>query len=241
MHEALLYVGCTSSYDRRAQKIALALVKLLRAADVEFGYLGEEEPCCGEAALNLGHHRYFEELAQQASKVFHDRGVGRVITISPHCFDVFANHLHEMGDDFQPQHYTQALAELIQRGRLTFAKALDLKVTFNDPCFLGRRNNIYDPPREILSTIPRVSLVEMENYRGEALCCGGGGGRMWMETPAGERFSDLRVREAIATGAEILATACPFCIVCLEDSLKGLRSNEIAVLDVAELAALALH
>lgn len=239
-HAILLYVGCTPSYDRRAQRIARSLVKVLQAADASFGYLGEEEPCCGETVLSLGHKAYFDELISKAANIFHERGVRRLVTISPHCFDVFHNHLPNQEQAIEVHHYTQTLGELLEQGRLQFQGTFDRKLTFQDPCFLGRWNQIYDPPRQIFSAIPGLTLVEMERHRADALCCGGGGGRMLMETPSGERFSDLRVQQAVATGAEILATACPFCIACLEDSIKAQRLTEIVVMDIAEIAALAL-
>jgi Fe-S oxidoreductase len=242
-HEILFYAGCTSSYDRRAQNIARALVKLLQAAGVRFGYLGDDEPCCGEAVRSVGHKPYFQEIAQSTSKVFQQRGVSELVTISPHCYDVFKKHYPTAVDhnELKPHHYTQYLWGLIEDGRLTFDGHLDALVTFQDPCYLGRHNNEYQAPREILATIPGVELVEMEQHGMDGLCCGGGGGRMWLETPAGERFSDLRVEQAAQTEAGYLITACPFCTVCLEDSAKMIKRATLQVLDIAEIAALALE
>jgi Fe-S oxidoreductase len=237
-HEVLLYVGCTSSYNRRAQKIARALVTLLRKAGVSFGYLGDEEPCCGESALSVGNLPYFEELSAHASGVFREKGVKQLITISPHCYDVFKNH-YPTSAGFEPRHYTQYLAELVDANKLSFTTSLDLKVTFQDPCYLGRLNQEYAAPRRVLSAIPGIELVEMEDSHQAGLCCGGGGGRMWLETPANERFSDIRVQQVAATGASSVATACPFCLSCLEDSANQ-AGGGLSVLDVAELAVLAL-
>lgn len=239
-HEILLYVGCTSSYDRRAQKIARALVQVLNAAGVAYGYLGNEEPCCGESVLSLGHQPYFQEIAANTAGRFHERGVSRLVAISPHCYDVFKRHYPQVSGDFQPLHYTQYLAQLIDEGRLKFKGSLPRRITFQDPCYLGRHNGEYEAPRRVLSAIPAIELVEMPNARADSLCCGGGGGRMWLETAPGERFSDLRVQEAADTGAEILATACPFCIVCLEDSAKAMQLGDLRTMDVAEIAAIAL-
>jgi len=239
-HEVLFYVGCTASYDRRAQKVARALVQLLREAEIPFGTLGEDEPCCGETVLSLGHKPYFEELSQNATLIFQDRGVSKLVAISPHGYDTFLNHYPHVNEVFEPYHYTQYLAKVIGESRLQLPRPLNSTVTFHDPCYLGRKNQVYDPPRQILETIPGVTLVEMEHTGLDALCCGGGGGRMWMETPVGERFSDLRVQEAAATGASIIATACPFCIACLEDSIKALSIEGLEVLDVAEIAVRAL-
>lgn len=240
-HEILLYIGCTSSYDRRAQKIARSLVKVLRAAGVSFGYLANDEPCCGESVLSLGHMPYFEEIVQHTSSVFREKGVDKLVAVSPHCYDVFANHYPHAGQNFQPLHYTQYLFQLIDEGRLKFDRNVDARVTFQDPCYLGRHNNEYVAARSILSQIPGLQLVEMEHYGSDALCCGGGGGRMWLETPVGERFSDLRVREACQAGANILATACPFCAVCLEDSLKSLEIEDLRIMDIAEVASMTLR
>jgi Fe-S oxidoreductase len=239
-HEILLYVGCTSSYDWRAQKITRALVQVLNAAGVGFGYLGSAEPCCGEPVLSLGHKPYFQEIAEDTARLFREKGVSRLVAISPHCYDVFKNHYPLVCKDFHPVHYTQYLAELIEQGRLKFSQALQARITFQDPCYLGRHNGEYEAPRRVLAAIPGVELVEMPKARADGLCCGGGGGRLWLETAPGERFSDLRVQEAARTGAEMLATACPFCIVCLEDSAKVMKLEQLRILDVAEIAAMAL-
>jgi Fe-S oxidoreductase len=239
-HEILLYVGCTSSYDKRAGQVARALVRLLRAAGVPFGYLGEDEPCCGEAALSVGHKPYFQEIAEQTTKTFQERGVGELVCISPHCYDVFRNHYPAAPDGFNARHYTQYLAGLIAEGRLQFKGALSARLTFQDPCYLGRHNDEYQAARYLMEAIPGVELVEMSDHGIDGLCCGGGGGRMWLETAPGERFADLRVQQALETHAQLLATACPFCLVCLEDSAKQVRNAELHVMDIAEIAALAL-
>ncbi|MBN1148298.1 MAG: (Fe-S)-binding protein [Anaerolineales bacterium] len=241
-HEVLLYVGCTSSYDRRLQKIARSLVAVLRAAGVSFGYLGDEEPCCGEAALSIGHEPYFQEIARQTAQRLQEKGVRELISISPHCYHVFRNHYPAIVGEgvFTARHYTQYLAGLVDGGRLEFKQALQEQVTFHDPCYLGRHNGEYAAPRHTLAAIPGLELVEMEKHGIDSLCCGGGGGRMWLETKAGERFSDLRVEQARETQASILAAACPFCVACLEDSLKASGARGLRVLDVAEIAASAL-
>jgi Fe-S oxidoreductase len=240
VHEVLLYIGCTSSYDQRAQKIAVALTRVLESAGVRFGILGEEEPCCGEAALSVGHSAYFEELAAETAQVFLQHGVQHLVTISPHCSDVFQNHYPGLPSRFIIQHYTQYLASLVDEERLQFNWNIDLRATYQDPCYLGRKAGEYAAPRKILASIPGLELREMELTGQEGLCCGGGGGRMWLETPLGERFSDLRIQQALDTGSELLATACPFCVTCLEDSLKSKPSSRMEVLDIAEIAARAL-
>lgn len=240
-HEFLYYVGCTASYDRRAQKVARALVRLFRAAGATFGTLGNDEPCCGDAAKSLGYRHYFYELVENAMQVFERSGVKRVVTTSPHCYDVFRNHAPRPHSDFAVEHYTQFLARCIREGRLQFSREVRLRAAFHDPCFLGRRNGEYEAPRAVLDAIPGLERVEMPHHRQDALCCGGGGGRMWQETPAGERFATVRVREAVESGAQVLVTACPFCIVCLEESVKAEGVGELQVMDVAELTVMALE
>lgn len=236
-HELLYYVGCTASFDRRAQKIAQALVRLFQSAGISFGTLGEGEPCCGESVLSLGHRRYFEDLAVKAAELFEQRSVQKLVTTSPHCYDVFQNEYPRFEAEFEALHYTDLLWEKIHSNELKFSKVEDLVVTYQDPCLLGRGNGSYETPRRLLASIPGVELREMDHHAEDALCCGGGGGRMWMETPAGERFGDLRVEEALATGAQVLATACPYCVACLEDSLKSKQVDSLHVMDIAEIAA----
>jgi Fe-S oxidoreductase len=239
-HEVLLYVGCTSSYDRRAQGIARAVAQVLRQSGVAFGVLGENEPCCGESALQVGHRPYFREVSRESSAVLLETGAGKMVVISPHCFDVFRNHYPGLNEKLEVQHYTQFLEELISSDRLRFGHGLRERITFQDPCFLGRKNGEYDAPRRILGAIPGVEQVEMADCRENAVCCGGGGGRMWLETPASERFSDLRIQQAANESATVVATACPFCVSCLEDSIKALRVGGLRVMDLAEIALAAL-
>ncbi len=237
-HHVLYYVGCTVAYDRRAQKVARALVSLFRAAGVSFGTLGDDEPCCGHAARDLGQLDYAHHLAQEGARRFRQEGVGLLVATSPHCFDMFSRHYPTVNGSFRPLHYTSFLAQLVAEGRLRF-QPLPWRVTFHDPCYLGRRHGVLAEPRAVLRAIPELELVEMPRSGPEALCCGGGGGRMWLETEAQARLSYLRVEEAAATGAQVLVTACPHCMACLEDSVK-LRGLDLKVMDVAEVAAAAL-
>jgi len=233
-HEWLLYVGCTSSYDRRAQATARAAVRVLRAAGAAFGVLGVSEPCCGESVLSLGHRPYFEELASRALQTFNERGVRRIVVLSPHPLQVFAHDYPALGGDFEVVHISQLVAELVDQGRLQLQAGAG-SVAYHDPCLLGRGYGEYEAPRALLAAIPGLELVAMKPERAQALCCGGGGGRMYLETPPGERFGDLRVEQARQAGATILATACPLCISCLEDSMKILGQDALPVLDVIEL------
>jgi Fe-S oxidoreductase len=235
----LFYMGCTGSYDRRIQKVGKALIDLLRWADVDFGVLGDREPCCGDPVRESGNWAYAERIIADNVALFREVGVESMVTVSPHCYDMFKNYHTGVGESFRPLHYTQYLAELVGDGRLQFEEELPLKVTFHDPCYLARHNDETEAPRQVLNAIPGIESVEMPRSRADTLCCGGGGGRMWQETPPGERFSDLRVQEAAETGAEVLVTACPHCISCLEDSLAT-AGAEMRVMDLAEVAAAAL-
>jgi len=238
-HEILFYVGCTSAYDQRAQLIAKAMVHLLRASGVLFGVLMDDEPCCGESVLSLGHKYYFQEVARHAAQTLDEKGVGRMVVLSPHCYDAFKNHNPYLDDRIEVIHYTTYLAGLIESGQLELTRELDGVVTYHDPCYLSRHNHETEASRTILGAIPGLKLQEMDRIEEDTLCCGAGGGRMWMETDPGMRFSDLRLLEAKKTGAALMATACPFCLTCLEDSVKGDRTSQMTVKDVAEIAALA--
>jgi Fe-S oxidoreductase len=235
-HEVLLYIGCTASYDRRAQKIARAVVSLLQSAGVSFGTFGDREPCCGDAARSLGHAGYLEDIVDSNLGLFDEAGVKDVITVSPHCYDTFARYYRGA---FGVKHYARLAAELVSSGRLVFDGLPQQDVTFHDPCYLARHHEEVEAPRTILRGIPGVDLVEMERSQTRTLCCGGGGGRMWMETPAGERFADARVREAATTGATALVTTCPHCISCLSDGISVTGSDHLQLMDLAELAVLA--
>ncbi|MEE8422471.1 MAG: (Fe-S)-binding protein [Dehalococcoidia bacterium] len=241
-HELLLYIGCSSAHDPRLQRVARAVVSVLRAADVSFGVL-DDEPCCGEAALGLGNEQYLAEIVERNERRFAEAGVSELVAISPHCFDMFASHhsAEAVGTSFRVRHYTQLLAELIEDGRLTLGQSPAV-VTYQDPCFLGRGHGVYEAPRQVLTAIGGLELREMVENREQGLCCGGGGGRMWMETPVEHRFAVTRARDAQATGAEVLATACPACLSCMEDGLKVVGATETRVMDIAEIveAALAL-
>jgi Fe-S oxidoreductase len=238
MHDILLYIGCTSSYDQRDQLIAKAVVNLLKAAGVPFGILMDDEPCCGEAVLSLGHRQYFDDLAEKAAAALDEKGVSRMVVISPHCYDAFKNHNQHLSQGIQVSHYSTYIAELLESGQLEFTIPVEGSVTYHDPCYLARHNQETRGARKILEAIPGLEFVEMWRTGEETLCCGAGGGRMWMETDPGMRFSDIRIKDAEATGADFMATSCPFCLTCLEDSVKGDAECDLIVKDVAELAVL---
>ncbi|MDP6459270.1 MAG: (Fe-S)-binding protein, partial [Candidatus Hydrothermarchaeota archaeon] len=234
--EVLYFPGCYLSYDPRLKKVATATADILNRAGIDFGILGTKENCCGESIRKTGDDDLFKRLARENIKTFIENGVQKILVSSPHCFHTFKNEYSEFKVNFEVLHLSQLLFELINEGRLEFTKEYVKKVTYHDPCYLGRHNGIYDEPREALKKIPGLELMEMADSREDSLCCGGGGGRIWMETPKGERFSDLRVEQASEVGAEVLVTSCPYCITHFEDSRLTLDVTEnIEVRDITEI------
>ena len=244
--EYLYFVGCTPSYDPRIQKVAQALVRLLSTTPLNYGYLGSEESCCGSEARRLGEAGLFEMIVEDTSEMYKSLGVSKMFTTSPHCFNAYKNDYPAVAGEksypLQVQHYTQVLAGLLERGELKFTGSLDKTITYHDPCYLGKHNGVFDEPRKVLSSIPGVNLVEMDRSREKSLCCEGGGGRMWLEgTNPGVRLAQQRIQEALDTGAQVLATACPFCLATLDEAVKHLNADDkLRVMDIAELAAQAL-
>ena len=238
--EYLYFVGCSPSYDPRVQHVARAIVRLFQQGGVDFGILAEEESCCGSEVRRLGEAGLFEMIAEENQELFKGVGAGKLFTTSPHCFNTFKNDYPSNG--LQVQHYTQVLAGLMEQRALEFRNKVEKTVTYHDPCYLGKHNNVFDEPRAVLRGIPGVKLVEMDRSRQKSLCCEGGGGRMWLEgTNPGTRLAQWRVQEALDTGAEILATACPFCLLTLDEAVKHLNAQDrLRVMDVAEIAAQAL-
>lgn len=234
--ELLYFTGCYLSYDRRLRKVATATADILNKAGIDFGILGSKENCCGESIRKAGDEELFRRLARENIKTFIDNGVRKVLVSSPHCYHTFKNEYPEFMVHFEVIHASQFVFELIEQGRIELKKDYGKKVTYHDPCYLGRHNNVYDEPREVLRRVPALELVEMADSRENSLCCGGGGGRIWMDTPKGERFSDLRVDQATEVGAQVLATSCPYCITNFEDSRLALKdSDALEVRDILEI------
>jgi len=234
--EILYFPGCYLSYDPRLKKVAKATAAILNKAGVDYGILGEKESCCGESIRKTGEEELFRQLAKENIKTFIDNGVKKILVSSPHCYHTFKNEYPEFMVNFEVVHLSQYLFELIQEGRLEFGKAYEKKVAYHDPCYLGRHNGVYDEPRGVLKKVSGLELQEMVDSREDSLCCGGGGGRVWMETEKGERFSDLRIEQALGVGAEVLATSCPYCITMLEDSRVTMGLDEkIEVKDITEI------
>ena len=234
--EALYFVGCYFSYDPRMKKVAKATVNILQQAGINFGILGEKENCCGESIRKTGSEQVFKKLAKENIKAFIDNGVKKIIVSSPHCYHTFKNEYPEFMVNFEVVHMNQYVLELINEGRLELKGEFEKTVTYHDPCYLGRHNGIYDAPRNLLNKVPGLSLVEMEACGKNSLCCGGGGGRIWMDTPQEERFSDIRLKQAKAAGAQILATSCPYCITNFEESRLNLEYEDVLeVKDIMEI------
>ncbi|MEA3332928.1 MAG: (Fe-S)-binding protein [Pseudomonadota bacterium] len=234
--EILYFVGCYLSYDARLKKVAVATAGILNKAGVNFGILGAKESCCGESIRKAGDEDVFKRLATENIKTFIDAGVKKILVSSPHCYHTLKNEYSEFMVNFEVIHINQYLAELIDDGRLELTGEYAKKVTYHDPCYLGRHNDIYDEPREVLKKVPGLELVEMDESRENSLCCGGGGGRIWMETLKSERFSDIRVVQAQAVEAEVLATSCPYCITNFEESRLSLEpEDDIEIKDITEI------
>ncbi len=232
----LYFPGCYLSYDPRLKKVAVATAEILNRAGVAFGILGTKESCCGESIRKTGNEDLFKRLARENIKTFIESGVKKILVSSPHCYHTFKNEYPEFRVNFEVVHIAEYLFELIAQGKLTLKQAYDKKVTYHDPCYLGRHNGIYDEPREVLKQIPGLELIEMPDALDESLCCGGGGGRIWMETHKGERFSDLRLEQAVGIGAEVLVTACPYCITNFEDSRLALKERAAPeIKDITEI------
>jgi Fe-S oxidoreductase len=236
--EYFLFVCCTSAFDARSQNIAKAMVKVLTAAGIGFGVIGEEESCCAESMRKIGDEQLFLKTAEKNIELYQKKGVKKIIATSPHCYYTFTREYPAVGGEFEVVHYTQLLADLLAAGQLKLSGTVDKKVTYHDPCYLGRHCEVFDAPRTLISAATGGKLVEMKRVRKDSLCCGAGGGRLWMETKPEWRFSDLRIHEACDTGAAILATACPYCISMLEDSRKTTnREDAIQIKDISELIA----
>ena len=240
--EILYSPGCYLSYDPRGRKIAKATVEILQAAGVDFGILGTDESCCGESIRKTGDEALFRSLARANIAALVGNGVKKILVSSPHCYHSFKNEYPEFMVNFEVVHITQYLQQLLAEGRLRLTKEVAKNVTYHDPCYLGRHNGVYEQPRDALKSVPGLKLSEMAESRKNSFCCGGGGGRIWMETPKGERFSDLRMKQAVSTGAQIMVTACPYCTTNFEDSRLNMEDGgvSIEVKDITEIIREAL-
>lgn len=234
--DILYWVGCTEALEDRSLKVAQAVAKLMKQAGVNFGILGEEEMCCGDPARRLGAEHLFQMLAMNNIQLLSSYNIKQIVTACPHCFNTLKNEYPQLGGHFEVIHHSQFIADLIRKNMLKINQAKEAVITYHESCYLGRYNDIYQPPRQILKSIPGVTLVEMEHNRKDGFCCGGGGGRMWLEEKIGQRISEMRLGQAMDTRAQIVATACPYCLQMFEDAAKAKAVDEsLKIRDIAEL------
>ncbi len=239
--EILYFPGCYPSYDPRLQKVAKATAKILNSADVNFGILGIRENCCGESIRKAGEQELFKRVAKENIKTFVDAGVKKILVSSPHCYHTFKNEYSQFRVNFEVVHIAEYLADLIDKGRLKLSAGSAKKIVYHDPCYLGRHNGIYAQPRQVLRRVLGHDAMEFVDCRESSLCCGGGGSGIWMDRKKGDRLSEPRLLQALDTGAEVLATACPYCILNFEDSRLGLQDPDaIQIRDITEIVQEAL-
>jgi Fe-S oxidoreductase len=240
--EYLFWVGCAGALEDRAKKTTKAIAALLHAAGVKFAVLGPAETCTGDPARRIGNEFVFSMLAQQNIETLNEAAPRTIVASCPHCFNTIANEYPQVGGNYEVIHHTQLLAKLITDGRLTPVTKVEEKLTYHDPCFLGRHNKVYTPPREILEAVPGVAATEMHRCKERGFCCGAGGARMWMEERIGKRINTERIEEALELNPDTISTACPYCLVMLGDAVAAKKSSgeaaeTLEVVDVAQLLA----
>ncbi len=238
--EYLFWVGCAGALEDRSKKTTRAFAELLHAAGVEFAILGAGETCTGDPARRLGNEFLFQMQAMQNVETLNSIGATKIVATCPHCFNTLANEYPQNGGNYEVVHHTQLLGRLVEEGRLTPVTPIDQLVTYHDPCYLGRHNKVYTPPREVLSTVPGLRQQEMHRCKERGFCCGAGGARMWMEEKIGKRINVERVDEALALDPDVVSTACPYCMVMLSDAVtakkqSGEAREDVEVLDVAQI------
>lgn len=239
--DILFWVGCAGSYDQRAQKITKAFAGILNKVGIRYAILGKEEACTGDPARRAGNEFIFQMMAYQNIQILNGYGIKKIVTACPHCFNILKNEYPELGGNYEVIHHAVFLQQLIDEGRIKMKEGgifKGKKITYHDSCYLGRANNIYEAPRKVLEALD-AELVEMKRCKSNGLCCGAGGGQMFKEEEKGDnRINFERSNEALATGAGIIAAACPFCNTMLTDGVKNSnKEEEVQVLDIAELIA----
>ncbi|MDP7285555.1 MAG: (Fe-S)-binding protein [Dehalococcoidales bacterium] len=240
--EYLFFVGCAGAFDARNRRTTLALTRILSAAGISWGILGKDESCCGDSLRRLGNEFVFDRMAEENVRIFAERGVKKVITQCPHCVNTLKNDYRQYGAELEVSHHTELINNLIKTGRLELDKGRDLgKVVFHDSCYLGRYNGVYEAPREVIASVTGQPSVEMTRHRERSFCCGGGGGRMWLEERLGKHINVTRVEEALQTESGTVCVCCPYCTTMFEDGLKDMGAEgKVRVLDLAEIVAGAL-
>jgi len=225
--EYLYFVGCQATFDPVTARVAEALAKIMQLAGVDLALLGTEEWCCGETARRMGNELLFQKTVRKNIALWHEYGVKKIITLCPHCFNTFKNEYPQFGGNYEVIPHAVLLADLLQQGRIPMARPQDITVTYHDACYLGRYNDIFEQPRQVLQAIPGLRLTEMPRSRKESFCCGAGGGRFWVKSGKENRISANRVKEAMATEASMVVTACPYC--------RNIFEGNVLVQDIAEL------
>jgi Fe-S oxidoreductase/nitrate reductase gamma subunit len=232
------FVGCAASLEERSTKIAIAFAKILKAAGIKVGILGIEETCCGEPSRRLGNEYLFQTQAAKNIELLKKYNVNKIVTTCPHCFNTLKNEYPQFGGEFEVVHHTELIAQLLKEHKIKPGCMDGEKLVYHDSCYLGRHNDIYEQPRDILHSISPKKLLEMERSRNSGFCCGGGGGRYWMEEKVGKRISEMRIEQVMETGTNVVATACPYCLQMFVDAIKAKGAEEtLKALDVAELLA----
>ena len=233
--EYLYWVGCAGALDERARKATQATARLLHRAGVRFGILGPRESCTGDPARRLGNEYLYQEMGKANITTLNDSGAKKVVASCPHCFNALGREYPDLGGNFEVIHHSQLLGHLVAEGRLS-PGAMDAKVTYHDPCYLGRHNRIFEEPRQVLDAIEGVEQIEMHRCKERSFCCGAGGARMWMEETIGKRVNLERTDEALGTGAGVVSTACPYCLIMLDDAVRARqREDEVKVLDISQV------
>ncbi len=235
--DTLMFSCCIQAFDPRCTVVPQNMATILHDTQEPFGILGKKEVCCGNEIRRMGENGLFQELQEENERKFKRQKIKKIIALSPHCLNAFKKEYDD--EEREVFHYSQFLLNLIEEKRLAFKGSYDKKVIYHDPCFLGKQNNIFDEPRDVLKTVPGVELLEFWRSRENSLCCEGGGGRMFVDVEEKERSAEQRVEEAVSLGAEVIATACPFCLVNLEDAAVALESG-IEVKEIAEIIMEAL-
>jgi Fe-S oxidoreductase len=236
--DILFWVGCTEALEDRSLKVARAVADIMKQAGVNFGILGEEEMCCGDPARRLGAEHLYQMLVSNNIQLLQSYNVKKIVTACPHCYNTLKNEYPQFGGQFEVMHHTQFIARLLKERKLEVDSSGEIIVTYQEPCYLGRYNDIYEEPRQIIKSMRDLTLVEMGKNRENGFCCGGGGGRMWLEEKIGRRISEIRLDHAVDTRAQVIVTACPFCLQMLEDAVKAKEMKEpVVVKDIAELVA----
>lgn len=234
--EYLYFVGCAGTFDERNRKVTTAVIKLLQYAGVSFGVLGKEQTCCGDSARRLGNEYLYQSLVAGNVEQWKGYGVKKIITSCPHCLNTIKNEYPQFGGQFEMIHHSVLLAQLVAAGKIKPTKAIEASCTYHDSCYLGRYNDIYDEPRALITAIPGLKPQEMERNQEKGFCCGAGGGRMWLEETIGTRINEERTEQALATGATLVLTACPYCLTMIDDGTKSKNVDEtVKTKDIAEV------